>query len=113
MFASFLSFHSPVQCPGGRSVRCRCAILFFLVASGRDMADAITNTVTVAVCRRPACKKRHRGRRGASEEGREAGVGVGGGHKKVRRVDVFLVLCYHEHNCHKIQQNVCESLNMK
>lgn len=35
---------------------CNCAILFILVASGRDTADAITNTVTVVVCRRPACK---------------------------------------------------------
>lgn len=35
---------------------CDCAILFILVASGRDTADAIMNTVTVVVCRRPACK---------------------------------------------------------
>lgn len=35
---------------------CNCAILFILVASGRDTANAITNTVTVVVCRRPACK---------------------------------------------------------
>lgn len=70
-------------------MRCNCAILFFLVASGSDMADAIMNTATVVVCRRPACKN---GIEIGEEPVRKEERRGRKGHETVRRVDIFIVL---------------------
>lgn len=69
---------------------CNCAVLFFLISSGSDMASVIMNTVTVVVCRRPAYKN---GIEVGEEPGKNEGRPGRKGHKKVRRVDIFIVRC--------------------